>query len=369
MAKASINFKAVKSNSKSHNERETKLDYNFPELQGNNETWKVEEIDARLKDIQKYCKEKSGRKMQKNAEPIREAVVNLNSHHSMKDLQKLSEDLKREKGIECFQIHIHREEGKSRQEINYHEHILFDWQDKDTGKTRKLNRLDISQIQTIVANSLNMERGQLKENTNRQRLEPIEYKRQQEELRIKELQPQIEQLEQKKNRAAERNIGVTAEHRREAERYRELQNRIESIARSIEDAGTEVRKLEQEERELEGEEQGQKEASRAREREIAVKGIQMDKETLYEASNELSGAIELQRDTIAGIERKIEQQEREIKQLEESDQLERTNVLIQQIRSHERRIEILREQEEREKRKEEYLAEAREKLKQGKKPW
>ena len=54
--------------------------------------------------------------------------------------------------------------------------MLFDCQDKETGKTFKLNRADISQIQTITAETLKMERGQLKENTNNQRLEATEYK-------------------------------------------------------------------------------------------------------------------------------------------------------------------------------------------------
>lgn len=362
MAKASINFKVVQSNSKNHNERITKLDYNFPDLEHQNETWKSAEIDKKEDEIRTYCKQKSGRKMQKNAEPIREAVVNLNANHTMGDLKKLAKELKENHQIDCFQIHIHRDEGKSRQEINYHAHMLFDWQDKETGKTLKLNRTDLSKIQDLVSQNLKMERGELRVNSNRERLEPIEYKRQQEELRLKELQPQIERLEQKKNRATERNARCADEHRQASERHRELENAITGTERAIKDAEEEIRGLEEEARQLEGAEQGQKEASRAREREIAIKGIQMDKEALYEASNELSGAIELQRKAIEGAKAEIDQQERAIEQLEESNEFQRFSIFR-------KRIEILREQEERERRKEEYLQEAREKLKQGKKPW
>lgn len=93
MAKASIHFKAVKPNSESHNERTAKLDYNFTELEKNNESWTADRISNRREEIFKYCKKTSGRKMQKNAEPIKEAVVNLNSNHTMDDLHRLAQEL------------------------------------------------------------------------------------------------------------------------------------------------------------------------------------------------------------------------------------------------------------------------------------
>lgn len=186
MAKASIHFDKIQSNSEAHNERSTKLDYNFPELEKNNESFVLERVATREKAINAYCKKVSGRKLQKNAEPIREGVVNLNSHHTMDDLKRLATVLKEKKGIDCFQIHIHRDEGKSRDDLNYHAHMIFDWQDKATGKTLKLNRADLSQIQDMVAETLQMQRGELRVNSNRERLEAVEYKRQQEEIRLKE---------------------------------------------------------------------------------------------------------------------------------------------------------------------------------------
>jgi len=196
------------------------LEYVYSNLSRNNEFWKGDEIENRLSLIKKKCKETSGRKMQKNAEPIREAVVNLNAHHSMKDLKKLAEDLKAKKGLDCFQIFIHRDEGKSQEDLNYHAHMLFDWQDQTTGKMKRLNRLDMSQLQTIVAESLVMERGELKENSNRERLEPVEYKRQQEDLKLQALQNQIMILEQKKNRAAKANQKARTENKRTQSQYK-----------------------------------------------------------------------------------------------------------------------------------------------------
>jgi chromosome segregation ATPase len=198
MAKASIHFNPVKGNSEAHNLERKGINYNFPDLAHTNESWVESKIDDRLKIIQRHCKQISKRKLQKNAIPIREAVVNMNSHHSMADLKKLAEELKKGFGIECFQIHIHRDEGKSRQELNYHAHLLFDWQDKKTGKMNKKSPLELSQMQTLVAQSMGMERGELRVNSNTERLEAVEYKRHQEELRLQKIQEDLQRVEKEK---------------------------------------------------------------------------------------------------------------------------------------------------------------------------
>ena len=48
---------------------------------------------------------------------------------------------------------------------NYHAHIVFDWMDHDTGKSRKLNDDDMMQMQTLASEILSMERGQSKSET------------------------------------------------------------------------------------------------------------------------------------------------------------------------------------------------------------
>jgi prefoldin subunit 5 len=54
-------------------------------------------------------------------------------------------------------------------------------------------------MQTVVAEALGMARGDLKSNTNRERLEAVEYKVQQESIKLQQLQQQNADLEQKKN--------------------------------------------------------------------------------------------------------------------------------------------------------------------------
>jgi hypothetical protein len=211
MSKSSINFKAVKPNSEHHNFRQGPLDYVFEDLSGRNDSWSTSSIQDKQKMIEESCQILSGRKLQKNATPIREAVVNLQPHHDMADLKRLATELENKFGIRCFQIHIHRDEGQSKEDINHHAHMVFDWQDKRKGSMLRLNKVEMSQIQTLVADTLGMERGELKTNSNRERLEPIEYKRQQEEIKLQQLQQQNADLEQKKNEVRARIERLTSE--------------------------------------------------------------------------------------------------------------------------------------------------------------
>jgi len=204
---ASINFQPVKPNSTSHNERSAKLDYVSPHLTKNNESWKSDEITTRYASIVDLTKELTTRKIQAKATPIREAVVNLRHDHTMDDLKNLRDVLKKSYGIDAFQIHIHRDEGFGGKKdnfigplkLNLHAHMVFDWQDKKTGKSFKLNRIDMSKIQTLVAKTLGMDEGKSINNSNVVRLEATEYKRVQEEKRVHKLQEQVALLEQKKN--------------------------------------------------------------------------------------------------------------------------------------------------------------------------
>jgi len=204
MSISSINFKAAQNNSESHNERTSVLDYVKPELTPNNSSWSSSTIDEKRKEIASLCKKLSGRKLQKNSEPIREACVNLGPETKMDDLKRLGIALKEKFGMECFQVHIHKDEGHTDKitgewKENLHAHMLFDWQDKEKGTMLRFQKLDMSQIQTLVADELNLQRGDLKTNSNRERLEAVEYKTQQETLKLQELQKHYADLEQKKN--------------------------------------------------------------------------------------------------------------------------------------------------------------------------
>lgn len=191
--KTSINFKAVKSDSEAHNFRKKTFDYIRKDLTCKNEYWSEEKLSNRLQKIESYCKEKSGRKLQKNAMPIREAIVVIKEDTTMQDLHNLSKRLEEELQIRIFQIAIHKDEGhfdkKAKEwKPNYHAHLVADWQDLKTGKTLKHRSFQYSKMQDITAECLGMERGV---EGSKVRLEAIEFKIQKKEQELLALDKKI----------------------------------------------------------------------------------------------------------------------------------------------------------------------------------
>ena len=188
--KTSINFKAVKSDSETHNFRKKTFDYIRKDLTSKNEYWMEQKIANRIQQIEAYCKEKSGRKLQKNAMPVREAVVVIKENTTMLELQNLAKRLEEELNIRVFQIAIHKDEGHTDKDTkewkpNYHAHLVADWQDFETGKTLKHQSYHYSKMQDLTAECLNMERGI---SGSKGRLEAIEFKIQQKEEDLKVLE-------------------------------------------------------------------------------------------------------------------------------------------------------------------------------------
>ncbi len=176
--KTSINFKAVKSDSETHNFRKKTFDYIRKDLTSKNEYWMEQKIADRIQKIEGYCKEKSGRKLQKNAMPVREAVVVIKEDTTMLELQNLAKRLEEELKIRVFQIAIHKDEGHTDNDTkewktNYHAHLVADWQDLETGKTLKHQSYHYSKMQDLTAECLNMERGI---SGSKGRLEAIQFK-------------------------------------------------------------------------------------------------------------------------------------------------------------------------------------------------
>lgn len=196
MQKTSIHFNCVKIDSEAHNFRKKKFEYVKSDLSHKNEYWVEEKISNRLLKIESFCKTKSGRKLQKNAMPIREAVVVINEDTSMLELQKLASELEKKLKIRIFQIAIHKDEGhydkESKEWIpNYHAHLVADWQDLETGKTLKHTRFQYSQMQDISADSLGMQRGEKKGVA---RLEAIDFKIDQKLKELDDLENKIAEL-------------------------------------------------------------------------------------------------------------------------------------------------------------------------------
>lgn len=194
--KTSINFKAVKFDSEIHNFRKKTFDYIRKELSPQNEYWLEDKISDRILKIEAYCKKKSGRKLQKNAMPVREAVVVIKEDTTMKDLFDLSKRLQEELGIRIFQIAIHKDEGHFDKESkqwkpNFHAHLVADWQDLNTGKTLKHQSFHYSKMQDLAAECLGMERGTA---GSVGRLEAVEFKIKKKEEELRELEQKVKDI-------------------------------------------------------------------------------------------------------------------------------------------------------------------------------
>lgn len=159
--------------------REQKLGYVHKERIHLNESWHREyqanghpkTLKNYLNDTKKVVKEKTKRSMQKKAEDkvIGEAVVVVDEHTTMEDLQELGKRMEERFGWACVQIHLHKDEGylgerrddmKHREgKYNLHAHMFFITTDLKTGKSWKRKKEDGSEMQNITAEALNMTRG------------------------------------------------------------------------------------------------------------------------------------------------------------------------------------------------------------------
>lgn len=130
------------------------------------------------------------------------AVVNIKPETTMNDLKKLAQHFSDKYGFQYYQIAIHRDEGhindNGEKEINHHAHLEFITLDKNTGKQlfklRDFNPQKMREIQTEVAEILQMERGQDKRISGAKRIEPRAYARlkEQERQEKREIKKELE---------------------------------------------------------------------------------------------------------------------------------------------------------------------------------
>ena len=217
--KSSIHIKPCNiASSEAHNRRtaeymrnigESRI-YVVPELSTDNEQWinpdfGTAELRTHYDNIKQMVKEKTGRAMQEKererkgkngriikvagCSPIREGVLLIRPDTTLADVRKFGEECQRRWGITPLQIFLHKDEGhwlggkpdtedKESFQVggkwfkpNYHAHIVFDWMNHDTGKSRKLNDEDMAAMQTLASDILMMERGQSKNVTGKEHLE------------------------------------------------------------------------------------------------------------------------------------------------------------------------------------------------------
>lgn len=211
--KTSINIKPCNiGSSEAHNRRSTEYlahihkerFYIRTDLIARNETWVAPDfretsLTDRYNQIAAMVKEKTGRAMQtkdrervnkktgrvtvvRGSTPLKEGVVVIKEDTSMEQLQRFCEVCKERWGITALQVFIHRDEGhyENPQDTatwkpNLHAHIVWDWMNHDTGKSCKLDEKAMSEMQTLLAECLDMQRGISKAETGKKHLERTDF--------------------------------------------------------------------------------------------------------------------------------------------------------------------------------------------------
>lgn len=167
-------------------------------------------MPAHLEHLKTLVKEKTGRAMQAKATPIREGVIVIKQDTTIEQLRGLADAIEQRWGIKTLQIYTHMDEGHTDSEgswkPNLHAHIVFDWVNHTTGKSIKLSRQDMAEMQTMVADCLQMERG---ESSDLKHLGAIQYKTQAEEQRLRTLKEKTMKEEQVREQAREEAKQVT----------------------------------------------------------------------------------------------------------------------------------------------------------------
>ena len=203
---SSINFKKSIPINTEHNDRTLAPNYLIDKEKGAECNRNAEQARA-LKNqiikeaIQKYTENTRQKFQAKSFEWS--AVVNIKPDTTMQDLENLAKHFNDKYGFQCYQIAIHRDEGhkntKGEIEINQHAHMEFITLDKETGKQnfkmRDFSKQKMREIQTEVAEILQMERGKDKRLTGAKRIEPRKYAqlKEQEKQNFKELKQTIKE--------------------------------------------------------------------------------------------------------------------------------------------------------------------------------
>ena len=273
--------------------------YVAPEMQGVSLQQHLESIRVMVKMLTgramqekdvKYTDKKGKVRTRNGASPIRESVVVIEKDTKLKDLLNFTKDVEKKWGIKALQVHLHRDEGHYENPSdentwvpNYHAHIIWDWMDHSTGKSIKLNADDMSEMQDMVAEALDMERGQKKSETGLDHLEREQF------IKLK-LEKEKKQLEEEKRKA---------------------QSEKDKAEKKAQEAKEEAKKAVAEKDEAEKKAQKAKTALSSAESKITEKQIEIDR---------LKQRIDIEQVALEGLQSEVEEKRREKDSINTSDE-------------------------------------------------
>ena len=220
-------------------------------------------LDQYLDSIRVMVKQKTGRAMQEKevkypgkggkmitrqgASPIRECVVVTEKDTRLKDLLRFTKEVEKKWGIKALQVHLHRDEGHyeipgndSTWKPNYHAHIIWDWMDHSTGKSIKLDADDMSAMQDMVAEALNMERGQKKAETGLDHLERNDFILQKQEKEKKRLEEEKRKAQSEKAKAENKAHEAKDEAKKAVEAKDEAEKKTQEAKTALTSAESKI---------------------------------------------------------------------------------------------------------------------------------
>ena len=254
--KSSINFKPSKDHQVFHN---TTIRPNYAiggELEYDLKGYPARDLKNKIisQAIENYNKNKAPKAPKFKAKNYEwSAVVNIKPETTMDDLKKLAQHLNKKYGFQCYQITIHRDEGHinddGEKEINHHAHLELITLDKETGKQRwNFTPKKLRELQTEVAEILQMERGIDKRISGAKRIEPRVYAEMKEKERAnqKALKKELETIEVSGSKAfcdevARQIAEIKAKEKAEQERkLKELEQENERLKAELANNRTET---------------------------------------------------------------------------------------------------------------------------------
>lgn len=283
MGKASIHIQKASGGAITHNSREN-YSKSVVFKDENNELWNDKKsafqiYREELKNRVEAYTNRTNQKLQKTAVTHLSAVVNLEQHHTMKDLEKIKEELEKVFDTKVFQMAIHRDEGKIKHketgeylvsgidfyfnpddekyytkkdknkyenelniyeydiEKNYHAHIEMMGLDSQGQAIRqKMNRFVLSNLQDFTAQTLNMERGnnyQIKKSV--KRLDTHEFKAEK-----KAENEVIKTVKTEKNKVIKKANEIIKDERTQK---KEIKHELEALKQENNKARAEIKEL------------------------------------------------------------------------------------------------------------------------------
>ena len=210
MGKSSIHIQKASNGAITHNSREN-YSKSVVFTDEKNELWNDKKIAYEIyrsefkKRVEAYTN-RTNQKLQKTAVTQLSAVINLEQHHTLKDLEKIKDELEKVFDTKVYQMAIHRDEGKLKHKVsgeylvsgidffynpddkkhytkkrvedkkhifenelnindfeiekNYHAHIeMLGLDSQGQAIRQKMNRFVLSNLQDFTAQTLKMERG------------------------------------------------------------------------------------------------------------------------------------------------------------------------------------------------------------------